>query len=333
AFRWSPDGRKIAYWSFDMSGVRDFLLINDTDSLYSFTIPIQYPKAGTTNSAVRAGVVSAEGGETVWLRLPGSPRDDYLPRMEWAASADELILQRMNRLQNTDRVMMADAATGEVRDLFTETDDAWLDVVDDWPWLDDGRRFLWVSERDGWRHFYTVSRDGGTVRLLTPGDYDVISVEAVDEDGGWIYVTASPDDPTSRYLYRVPLAGGAAERVTPEDQAGTHGYLVAPGAGWAIHTRSSFDEPPGTDLVALPAHEPVRTLVTNDRLRAAAAPLLERRTEAFRVAVGGGVELDGWMIFPKDFDPSRRYPLLMHVYTEPAGTTVNDAWGGSRGLW
>src|SRR5688572_982045 len=168
AFRWSPDGSRIAYWQFDMTGVRDFVLINNTDSLYSFTIPVQYPKAGTTNSAVKAGVVSAAGGPTTWLELPGDPRDDYLPRMDWAGS-DEVILQRMNRLQNTNRVMLADAESGRMRELFVERDSTWLDVVEDWTWLEGGSHFLWESEREGWRHLYSVSRDDGSARLLTPG--------------------------------------------------------------------------------------------------------------------------------------------------------------------
>lgn len=333
AFRWSPDGERIAYWRFDMSGVGDFLLINNTDSLYSFTVPVQYPKVGTTNSAVRAGVVGADGGATTWLDLPGDERDDYLPRMEWAAGSGELVLQRMNRPQDTSRVMMADASSGRVRELFVETDDAWLDAVSEWRWLDDGDRLLWVSQRDGWRHLYSVSRGGGDARLLTPGDYDVVEVASVDEDDGWIHVIASPDDPTARYLYRVPLEGGEPRRITPERFEGWNRYDIGPGARFAFHTHSTFDEPPTTRLVRLPGHETVRTLVENRRLKERVAALDHGATEFFRVRVGGGVELDGWMIRPPDFDPEARYPLLMYVYTEPWGQTVQDRWFGSRTLW
>jgi dipeptidyl-peptidase-4 len=332
AFRWSPDGTRIAYWQFDMTGVHDFLLINDTDSLYPFTVPVQYPKAGTTNSAVRAGVVPAAGGPTTWLDLPGDPRNDYLPRMEWAGPA-ELILQRLNRLQNTDRVMLADAGTGRTRELFVERDSAWVDVVEDFTWLEGGTRLLWPSERDGWRHLYAVSRDGRTARLLTPGSYDVVDVAGVDERGGWIYIVASPANATQRYLYRVPLKGGRAERVTPADQPGNHRYDVSPDRRWAFHVHSRFDAPPTIDLVTLPGHRVARTLADNARLQAAAAPLLARKTEFFRVPVSGGVQLDGWMIFPKDFDPAKRYPLLTYVYGEPAGSTVQDSWSGAQGLW
>ncbi len=332
-FRWSPDGTKLAFWHFDMTGVRDFLLINDTDSLYSFVTPIQYPKAGQTNSAVTAGVVSAAGGPITWLKLPGDARNDYLPWMEWADARD-VMLQRVNRRQDTDQVMLADAATGAVRPLLTERDSAWVDVVDEVPWLDVAHAtFLWTSERDGWRHLYAVTRATGALRLLTPGAYDVMGVQAVDRAGGWLYIAASPENATQRYLYRVPLAGGKAQRITPAAEPGTHAYDISPDARWALHTYSSFDTPPVTELVRLPAESRVRVLTENDRLRAAAASLIPRKTEFFQVKLPDGASLDGWMIFPKDFDPTRKYPLFMQVYSEPAGQTVVDRWGGNGMLW
>jgi dipeptidyl-peptidase-4 len=332
-FRWSPDGGRIAFWRFDMSGVRSFTLLDNTDSLYPFTTTFKYPKVGTTNSAVSAGVVGAAGGAITWLALPGDARNDYLPRMEWV-DASALALQRMNRRQNVDHVLLADPATGATREIFTERDSAWLDVVDDWEWLDAGRRVLWVSERDGWRHLYTVSRDGRETKLLTPGDYDVVSVLKLDAKGGWIYIIASPDNAAQRYLYRVPLKGGRAARLTPEDQPGTHSYSISPDARFAIHSYSAFDLAPQTELVRLPSHQVVRVLASREKAQQAVAPLLHRPTEFFKVRVPDGTMLDGWMILPGDFDPAKHYPMLMYVYTEPAGQTVRDAWlGGGGGLW
>jgi dipeptidyl-peptidase-4 len=334
-FRWSPDGTRIAYWQLDADGIRDFLLINNTDSLYSFTVPIQYPKAGTTNSAARIGVVSAGGGQTRWMALEGDPRNHYPARMEWAASSDEVVIQYLSRLQNKLQIILGDAASGEVRTILTETDEAWLDVVDDLVWLDRGGRFTWISERDGWRRVYRVNRDGTGTIPLTPAGADVQRVVQVDEVGGWLYYMASPSDPKASFLYRVPLGGspGEAQRLTPEDSGGTHQYQVAPGAGWAIHTSSTFDDPPVIDFVALPRHRTVRTLVSNSRLRSSVQRVRSGQVEFFRVEIDGGVELDGWMMKPADFQPGRRYPVLVHVYGEPAGQTVRDAWGGSRMLW
>jgi dipeptidyl-peptidase-4 len=344
-WRWSPDGERIAYWQLDATGVRDFLLINDTDSLYSFTIPVQYPKAGETNSAGRVGVVSATGGETRWMQVPGDPRQNYIARMDWAASPDEIVMQRLNRLQNTLEIMLGDASTGQVRTIHTERDSAWVDMrvemLEDEPegsrgiqWLDGGREFAMISESDGWRHAWVISRDGSSKRLVTPGEFDIIDMVGVDEDDGWIYYVASPDDPTRSFLYRSRLDGtGQAERVTPADASGSHSYDAGPGVEWAFHVNSSFGTPPVTDLVHLPDHRSQRVLAANQVYRDKIAALDRGPVEFFRVDQGDGVMIDGWIMKPPDFDPSKRYPLLVHVYGEPWGTTVEDAWGGGDYLW
>ena len=342
-FRWSPDSKRIAYWQLDVTGVRDFLLVNNTDSVYSFVVPVQFPKAGTTNSAARVGVVDAAGGATRWLAVPGDPRNNYIARMEWAASSDEVVVQHLNRLQNTLEVMLGDARTGAVRTVLTERDSAWVDVVDDLRLIDGGRRFTWVSERDGWRHLYSVTRDGKTTKLLTPGAFDLDNpasafgaplVVGSDSARGWIYFTASPQNATQLYLFRARLDGvGAAVRVTPVAQPGTHNYTIAPGARWAFHTWSSFGTPPVTELVSLPDHKAVRVLADNAQLKAKVAALTRRPVEFFHVDAGVGVPLDGWMMTPPSFDPAKRYPVLFYVYGEPASQTVLDAWDYETYLW
>jgi len=191
-FRWSPDGASIAYWQLDAEGVRHFLMINNTDSVYSYTVPVEYPKAGGTNSAARVGVVSSGGGEATWCDVPGDQRDNYIPRMEWSGNSDEIVIQRMNRHQNENRVMLCDAETGAMRTILVETDAAYLDAVSDWQWLRGDREFTWVSERTGWRHLYRVSRDGDDVKAVTDGEWEIIGVQRIDEDGGRVYFTASP---------------------------------------------------------------------------------------------------------------------------------------------
>ncbi len=341
-FRWSPDGRRIAYWQLDASGVRDFLLINDTDSLYSFTIPVQYPKTGTTNSAARVGVVSASGGSTVWMNVPGDPRNNYIARLDWAASSDEVVLQRLNRLQNTNEVILGDASTGRVRTVLTERDSAWVDVVDDLRWIDGGKSFTWVSERDGWRHLYLVSRDGKKLRRVTPGSFDLHNpfsafgeplVMGMDSAAGWIYYSASPENATQLYLFRSRLDGkGRPERVTPRNQPGYHLYRISSDGRWALHTYSSLGTPPVTELVRLPQHQVVRTVLSNQRLREAVAKLRRGPAGFVKVAAGSAGPLDAWVLRPPGFDSTRRYPVFYLVYGEPAAQTVLDRWTGDY-LW
>jgi dipeptidyl-peptidase-4 len=342
-FRWSPDGKRIAYWQLDDSGVGDFLLIDDTDSLYSFTNPVQYPKAGTTNSSGRVGVVSATGGATQWIAVPGAPRDFYIARLEWAASSDEVVLQQLDRRQHTLRVMLGDARTGAARTVLTEHDSTWVDVVDDLRWLDGGKRFTWVSERDGWRKLYSVSRDGASIRPITTGAFDLQNpasafgapfVVGVDSAAGWIYFTASPDAPTQLYLYRSRLDGtGKAERVTPAAQTGTHLYNVAPGGQYALHTYSTFTSPPVIEIVRLPSHAVVRTLADNAAVRARLATLSRGKVQFVRVPARDGTPLDAWVMTPPNFDPSKKYPVLFTVYGEPASQTVIDEWPRNDYLW
>jgi dipeptidyl-peptidase 4 len=346
-FRWSPDCRRIAYWQFDTRGVGDFSLIYNlgvvrqvvTDipyprvGIYPAVFDIRYPQTGTTNPAARVGVVSAEGGETRWMQVSGDPRENYIARMEWGGNSNELVLQHLNRLQNTDDVLLADADTGAVRGIYQDHDAAWVDVMDEIPWLEGGKNFVWLSEKDGWRHAYIVSRDGKTERLVTRGAFDVIHFMAVDEKGGWLYFIASPENATQRYLYRVRIDGsGNAEKVTPAGSQGVNAYDISPNGKWAFHLRSTFDSPPVTDLVELSGHHAVRMLEDNATLLANSAPLLKRPVEFFKLDIGDDVVLDGWMLKPTDFDPAKKYPLLVYVYGEPADTTVRDQWDQIHGL-
>jgi dipeptidyl-peptidase-4 len=332
AFRWSPDGRHIAYWQFDSTGVGIFSLTNDTDTLYPVVTRIPYPKAGTANSAVRIGVVEASGGHTRWMKTPDDPRNSYLARMEWI-DADTLALQQLNRLQNRNDVLLADRASGEVHRVFRDESTTWVEVMEEMPWVDGGRAFLWLSERDGWQHAYRVPREGGTPTLLTRFDADVLDVTGVDEKGGWLYFRASPARATEKYLYRAPLdASRAPERVTP-GETGTHAYTLAPEGRLAFHTYSRFDQPPTTDVVDLPGHRRLRALTDTSALVAKLAPIVAPAVEFLQVDIGAGVVLDGWMLKPSAFDASKRYPVVVYVYGEPAGQTVTDQWGGATMLF
>ncbi len=337
-FCWSPDSQRIAYWQFDTHGIEPFYMLNNTASLYPQLTPLPYPKVGTPNSACRIGVVDRQAS-TTWIDLPGDSRQHYVPKMEWAANSEEVIIQQFNRLQNQNRVFLGNASNGRSTLIFTETDPAWIDAHNDLKWLADGAAFTWVSDRDGWRHLYRISRDGQETTLLTPGAYDVIAVQTIDEDGGWVYFIASPDNATQRYLYRVNLNGdGLTQRLSPASMPGTHAYQISPNAKWAFHHYSSITTPPTVSLISLPDHEQIRVLEANQKVHAAVLGLKRPSLEFLRVPIKSddgetAVELDGWCLKPPDFDPTKKYPLLFFVYGEPANQTVLDRWGGTRQLW
>jgi len=342
-WRWSPDGRSIAYWQLDATGVRDFVLVNNTDSIYSSVVPVQYPKAGGTNSAARIGVVSATGGNTRWMLIPGDPRRYYLARLEWAppvgAAPMELLIQQLNRRQDSLVAWLADPRSGAARVLLVETDSAWVEPSDTTVFVNGGRDIVWLSERDGWYHFWLVSRATGEARVLTPGDFDVLGDQGVDQAGGWLYFVASPQNIAERRLYRARLdASGTVEAVTPAGSAGTHLYVTSPNWRFALHLVSRFDTPPTLDVVRLPDHQSLRTLYDNAALRGRLARLRLGRTEFTQITLPDGRRLNARLIRPADFDPSRRYPLLIPSYGAPlplpgGSQLVTDAWGGAGYLW
>lgn len=339
-FAWSPDSRAIAFWQFNIAGLPKYSLIYDlaaprgemiTGILYPHTGPYPqvleypYPEAGTQNSAVRVGVASAAGGQMVWMKTEGDPHNNYIPQMGWADSSHVLI-QHMNRLQNRNEFLLAAADIGASRTIFVDEDKAWVDVNRDVQWINQGREFLVMSERDGWRHLYRVSKDTGKTQLVTRGDFDVVSLDRISPDEKWAYFIASPENATQRYLYRAKLDGSAApERLTP-NVPGTHSYTISPNADWAFHTHSSLNEPPRFDVVHLPDHRVERKTADNTAMTERVKPLSGGPAEFVKVEAGNGLTVDAWLMKPPDFDPAKKYALIVYVYSEPAGQTVADRW-------
>ncbi len=332
-FRWSGDGSHIAYWQSDTRGTGTFYLINNIDSLYSKPIALPYPKVGTTLSAVKVGVVPATGGATRWFDIPGDPRNHYLARMQFIPGSNEVMIQQLNRLQNTNKVWVGDISTMALHNILTDRDEAFLDVHDNIMWLDGAQSFTWTSEKDGWTKLYKVSRDGKSIRPIIKEDMDVVSISCIDPKGGFVYYIASPDNATQRFLYRSRLDGkGRSERVTPAELGGQHGYQISSDAAWAIHTQQSAGAPPTISLVQLKGHRTLRILQDNAALKAVLAKATLPRKQFIKIPVGDDLSFDAWMIQPPDFDPAKKYPLLVYVYGEPAGSTVQDNWQGGD-LW
>jgi dipeptidyl-peptidase-4 len=331
-FRWSPDGNNIAYWQSDTKVIGTFYLINNVDSIYSKPIPLPYPKVGTPLSAVKVGVVNANGGATRWFNIPGDPSDHYLARMDFIPSSNEVMIQQLNRLQNTNKVWVGDVVSMNVKNIMTETDKAFLDIHDDTRWLDNEKYFTWTSERDGWKHLYKISRDGKEIKLITKGEFDVVEINCIDPKNGYVYFIASPENFTQRYLYRSRIDGsGKVERVTPQNMAGQSTYQMSADAKWAIHKFQNVSSPLMISLVSMPEHKQIKMLEDNRGVKEKYDQLGLQQKEFFKVDIGD-VALDAWMVKPRDFKPGNRYPVMFYVYGEPAGATVQDVWEGND-LW
>lgn len=325
-FRWSPDGLSIAYWKLDARSIRNFLMINNTDSLYSFTIPVEYPKVGQSPSACSIWTYELSSGENRRVDIPGDAEQHYIPRMEWCLNSKQLILQQLNRKQNQSKIYIAPIATHVAQAIHQESSDSWIDIKarwnnndpSGWDWVQDGKAFIWVSEKDGWRKIYQIDLKGNE-KLVTKADYDMINLDFLDPKGEMIYFTASPTNATQKYLYSVPTKGGSPKRLTPTSFEGTCDYDISKDGKLAIFNFSNRAERKQNAVVELPTHRMAVDFEVKQEKRPA-----DGIAEFFKVKTADGVELDGWMVKPIDFDATKKYPVVFMVYGEPASQTVID---------
>jgi dipeptidyl-peptidase-4 len=332
-FRWSPDSKMIAFWQVDATKIRDYYMLNTTDSVYSRVIPVEYPKVGQPPSPVRIGVVAISDDNIKWMNIPGDPQEHYLPRMEWANNSTQLVVQQLNRKQNESKLFYCNPVSGAADNFYTENDKAWIDIKsywneDDptgWEWLNNGKNFLWVSEKDGWRHIFLISRDGKKETLITKGNYDIANIKCIDDKNNYVYFMASPGNATQLYLYRAKLDGkGKAELLSPKEMIGTHEYNISPYAKYAMHSFSNYKTFPTREWISLPDHKPLseeKSIVKNIKVNE------NSNVEYFKVTTEDNITVDGWMVKPVNFDSTKKYPVVFFVYTEPAGSTVIDSYG------
>lgn len=329
-FRWSPDGKYIAYWQIDATKIKNFLMINNTDSIYSFNVPVEYPKVGQDPSACKIGVVDITTAKTNWLSVPGDNVQHYIPRMEWIPNTNEVILQQLNREQNESKIFIANASNGNVAEIYKENEKAWIDATDGWVWLNENKEFVWQSEKDGFTHLYRISKDGKRESLITKGNYDVISVNLIDEKNNVVYFMASPNNATQKYLYKTKLDGkGKLEMVTPSVLPGTHSYSISPNGLFARHSYNSSTVSPITEWMNFAKNIPL-TMEGSITNQLASQKPQKNKVEFFKVTTEDGVEMDGWMKKPDNFDATKKYPVVFYVYGEPASQTAADVWGAGR---
>jgi dipeptidyl-peptidase 4 len=339
AYWWSPDSSKIAYYEMDERPVTRYPIM-DMSSPTGGTEYTRYPQAGETNPIVRVGVVSVTGGastETRWMET-GANTDVYLARVNWLPDSRSVAIQRLNRAQNQLDLLFCDAATGASKTILTDTDKYWINISDDLYFFSDNKRFLWSSERTGYRHFYLYDDSGKQIAQLTSGDWGISDLggfgpgsanhPAVDEARGYIYFLTNKDDVREAQLYRVSLNDKSLTRITKD--AGTHSVKIAPDALTFIDSYSNATTPPRQDLYHI---DGTRVAVINEDKVPELAEYRLSPVEFVEVTADDGTDLHASIIKPPDFDPAKKYPVLIYVYGGPHVQMVRNIWGGAAYLW
>jgi dipeptidyl-peptidase 4 len=326
AYWWAPDSSAIAYLQMDERKVSQYPLVNF--SSYSGEADMErYPTAGGANPVVRVLAVSVAGGQPRVMEI-GAETNIYIPRVNWLADSKHLAIQRLNREQTVLDLLVADVGNGATHTLLTERDPYWINVNDDLHFFRDGKRFLWSSERSGYRHLYLYDLQGKQLAQLTKGDWEVTAVNAVDEAKNVVYFSATEKSPLERQVCRVSLDGFWFQRVTTSD--GTHAANFSPDESAFVDTYSKAMNPPRQDVYRVDGSK-VATLNENK-----IEELSEYRlspVEFLTVKARDGVELNALMIKPPNFNPELKYPVLVYTYGGPHAQVVLNAWTGNNFLW
>lgn len=328
-FHWSPDGSKIAFYTFDETKVPEYNMQMWGD-LYPKDYKYKYPKPGEANSIVTVSVYNLSNGQTVKMET-GNETDIYIPRIKWSNNSNLLSIQKMNRLQNTLEILHANATTGKTDVVLKETDKAYIDITDDLTYLKDGKSFIHSSEKDGFNHLYLYNMKGKLVRQITKGNWEVSSYVGFDEKNDRLYFMSTEVSPLDRHLYSISSKGKNKKRLTAE--AGTHNVNMSADFKYYLDYASAANTPTAVSLHTANDGKLIKTLEDNAKLKNTLAQYNIAKQEFFTMKTSDGTQLNGYMIKPTNFDPNKKYPVLMFVYGGPGSQTVTNSWGGSNYLW
>jgi len=329
AWHWSPDGSKIAFWRLDVTDVKVFYMIDELGA-YNEVRALKYPNTGEKHAVNRIGVFDLESGGTTWMDI-GNNVDDYIPRINWAGSSQTLAIQRLSRDHKTLDLLLGDTNSGETRVIVTDTDPAWVDTTDDLMFLGNQERFVWTSEKSGYRHAYLYDFRGDEVPL-TRGDWEITSLAAVDEGEGWLYFYAKKGSFIDQHVYRVRLDGSDLQKVS--GPPGWYEWNFSPDRTHVLETFSSARTPPVVTLRKA-SGKAVRILEasTAEALAKYAVP----NPGFVKIETSDGIVLNASMIKPSDFDPGKKYPVIGYGYGNAGSQVVMNRWGNWRGaewdLW
>jgi len=326
AWEWSPDANSIAFWRFDQSHV-PLLKIARWDSLYFNFDEMYYPKAGSSNSIIQIGVVEINSGRTNWIDI-GDEKDIYVPRIKFTTEPGKLSILRLNRSQNKLDLIFANIKTGESKIILSESDSAWISVSNDLTFLKDGKYFIWSSERDGYKHLYLYDYEGNLINQITSGNWEVDKEISVDENERKIFYSSNERGTIYKDIYSIGLSGKGKTLISK--RLGNHEINMSPDCKYYIDKYSTANSLIETSLSLANGSE-VRILRTPDMSffdNYNFSPM-----EFLSFTATDGIELNGAIIKPYDFDESLKYPVLIYNYSGPGSQTVKDSWGGIDYLW
>lgn len=328
AFQWSPDGSKIAFWRFDESNVKEYNM-QTWGELYPNDYKFKYPKAGEDNAVVQIKVFHLRNNRTVNMDI-GQEKDIYIPRIFWTRDNNTLSMMRVNRLQNKIELLHANANNGRSNTVYTEESGTYVEYDNNLTYLSDNKSFILTSEKDGYNHIYHFGTDGKMINQVTNGNWEVSGVSGLDEANGKIYFTSAEKSPLERHMYAVNLDGSG--KTTMTTAAGTNSINWSPDFKYYINTLTSSKHPSITTL-----HEGSGNQVLMMEDNAEASSKMDEyympEKEFFSFTTSEGVDLNGYMMKPENFDPNKKYPVLMYVYGGPGSQTVQDTWHRDRDLW
>ena len=327
-FQWNANGTKIAFYRFNEEAVPEFSM-DMFSTLYPSQTRFKYPKAGEANSTVEIFIYDVASNEIVEAAIE-TEDEFYIPRIKWTKDENILSVQRMNRHQNNLDFILVNANDGSAKTIFTETDDAYIDVTDNLTFLNDGEHFVWTSEKSGYNHIYLYNLKGKQVRKITKGDYEVTDFYGVDETTNTVYFASAERSAIHRDVYSVQLNGRNKRMLT--NKVGTNSATFSTSYKYFINQHSDANTPYHFSLFDATGTE-VRTLKDNARLNETLGNYALSTKEFLNFETTEGVNLNGWMMKPHDFDETKEYPVFMYLYGGPGSQQVTDAWGGSNFLW
>lgn len=330
AFYWSPDSKKIAFIRFDESQVPQFTMQLYNDGMYPTDQTFKYPKVGEKNAEVSTLIYDITQGRSTKADL-GDMNDMYIPRVKWTTDANQLCVYKMNRHQNHLQLYLVDVKNTKSNVFYEEKNKYYIDITDDLTFLKDGESFVWSSEKEGYNQLYLMGMDGKQKVKLTTGNYDVTQFYGVDEKNKKVFFQAAEKSPMEKHVFSIDLDGKNLTNLTPS-LSGTNNAQFSSTFDYFSNNHSTINTAP-TYIVYDRSGKKIRTIEDNVNYGKIQEGYGVSPVEFFSFTTSENVKLNGWMIKPKDFNPTRKYPVFMTQYSGPGSQSVTDSWKGTGYWW